>query len=249
MNPEAAWLKSNREILLSQIANSGTKELSNWRRLVIDLRSFTQTISQPAMALGSLLFLLVGASVFGHLAFNRTKPNESLYIARIISEKAKLSTIFDSQQREKLEVQFAANHAEAITEILAGTVIDESNQDQVAMLNKKFNQEVDTMRAKIAAAKPVSAPAATVATPTPSMEEEDVVVAGNGKEDKGLQLEIKNDGNDTAVTATNTTEVMVEASPVSKAPAEILEEAKTLFDNKEYDSALDKLKEVKELIK
>lgn len=248
MNPEAAWLKSNREILLSQIANSGAKELSNWRRLLIDVRSFTQTVSQPALALGSLLVLFIGASVFGHLAFNRTKPNESLYIARIISEKAKLNTVFDSQEREKLEAQFAANHAEAITEILAETVIDESNQDQVAMLNEKFNQEVDTMRAKIAATKPAPAVVETVVTPTPEAEE-DLVVAGNGKEEDGLQLEIKNDGAETAVVATNTPEVKIEATPASKAPEEILEEAKTLFDNKEYDSALDKLKEVKELIK
>jgi hypothetical protein len=104
------------------------------------------------------------------------------------------------------------------------------------------------MRAKIAATKPAPTPAETVATPTPSSEE-DLVVAGNGKEEDGLQLEIKDDGNDAVVTATNTTEVKLEVSPVSKAPEEILEEAKTLFDNKEYDSALDKLKEVKELIK
>lgn len=251
MNPEAAWLKSNREILLAQIVNSGAKELSNWQRLVIDLRSFTSTISQPALALGSLFMVVVGASVFGHLAFGRTKPNDSLYIARIISEKAKLSTVFNNEEREKLEVKFAADHAEAITEVLASATAEEANSDQLAYLNESFNKEIETVRAKMAVigskAEQVVEPAVAVASGT---EEELLVTAGNAKDATGMQLQLNNGSVDTK-TATLTTEVVTEpiVTETQKAPAAILEEAQVLFDNKEYDSALDKLKEVKELIK
>lgn len=253
MNPEAAWLKSNREILLSQIVNSGAKELSNWQRLVIDLRSFISTISQPALALGSLFMVVVGASVFGHLAFGRTKPNDSLYIARIISEKAKLSTVFNNEEREKLEVKFAADHAEAITEVLASATAEEANADQLAYLNESFNKEIETVRAKMAVigskAEPVVEPAAAVAVAS-GTEEELLVTAGNAKDATGMQLQLNNGSVDTK-TATLTTEVVTEpiVTETQKAPAAILEEAQALFDNKEYDSALDKLKEVKELIK
>ncbi len=248
MNPEASWSKSNREILLSQIANSGAKELSIWQRLFIDTRSFMSTVSHPAMALGSLLLLLIGTSAFAHLAFNRIKPNESLYIARIISEKAKLSTVFDVQEKEKLEGQFAAGHAEAITEVLADKNTDASNADQVALLNENFNKEIDTVRTKIALIKKNNPVAVVAPVLTASNTDEEILLtAGNGKDDQGLQLALPVVN---AETATKTEEVKTEVKAIEvKEPEKVLDEAKALFDNKEYDSALNKLKEVKELIK
>ncbi len=258
IDPDTAWLKSNREILLSQINNSGVKELSSWRCFVINVRSFMQAASQPAMAFASLLLVLVGASAFGHLAFNKTKPNDSLYIARIISEKAKLNTVFNAEERDKMEVKFATDHAEAITEVLANTAVDAGNQDQVAQLNESFNKEIDTARTKIVAINnkkntpaktavpaPIAAPAKTPAAV--KSEDDTIVAAGNGKVEAGTQLLINNNGS--TETATKTEAVKTEAPAAGKAAENILDEAKTLFDNKDYDSALNKLKEVKEMIK
>lgn len=250
INPEAAWLKRNREILLSQISNSGAKELSPWCHFSIDLRSLLQTVSQPAMAFASLFILLVGASAFGHLAFKQAKPNDSLYIARIISEKAKLSTVFNSAEREKLEVKFAASHAETITEMLAGTEIDAANQDQVAKLNDSFNKEIETVRTKMAAIKKNNPVSEDVAIKPLVSEEELLITAGNTKDDAGTQLLINND-NIPVDKATETEMIKIDAPApiVNKAPEQVLAEVQTLFDNKEYNEALDKLKEVKELIK
>ena len=257
ISPEASWLKSNREILLSQISNSGAKELAPYRRLAIDVRSFFAAVSQPVLALGSFFLLLVGVSAFGHLAFTRTKPNDSLYIARIISEKAKLSTVFDSQEREKMEVKFAAGHAEAITEILAQS--DAGDEAQVAKLNDSFNKELATVRTKMATIKK-SEPAAVV--PSSLQEEEMVMTAGNNKDDAGMQIALSNgtaaltpaasvlDADKVpAEVATQTEAVTVADESSSDKAEEVLNEAQSLFENKEYSGALDKLKEVKEMIK
>lgn len=260
INPSATWLKSNREILLSQIANSSVKELSPWKKLVIDVNSIFSIISQPALALGSLLLLLVGMSAFGHLAFNRMKPNDSLYIARIISEKAKLTTVFNTEAREKMEAQFATNHAEAITEVLARA--DVNDEVQVAKLNDSFNKELATVRTKVAKKNVVESDLVPMATST---EEDDILLtAGNSKDEAGLQLTLSEDLD---LVATSTEEVVTKDVATSseevkseevaevaevelKAPEEILlDEAQSLFDNKEYSGALDKLKEVQELIK
>ncbi|MCF7860429.1 hypothetical protein K9M09_02305 [Patescibacteria group bacterium] len=265
IKPEDSWLKSNREILLAQIANAGVKELSPWKRLVIDTRSFLATASRPAISLASLLLLLVGASTFGHLAFSKTKPNDSLYIARIISEKAKLSTVFNNEEREKLEVKFATNHAEDITEVLAANKMDENNQDQVAKLNENFNKEINTVRTRIVAlsnnTKKLDNKETAVASSTIS-EDETLITATSDKDDLGVQLDVNEDVSvnaDTDAIAADTPELKAElenalSAEVSEAQdvkgaEEILDEAQSLFDNKEYDSALDKLKEVKELMK
>jgi len=267
IKPEDSWLKSNREILLAQIANSGAKELSPWKRLVIDTRSFIATASRPAISMASLLLVLVGASAFGHLAFSKAKPNDSLYIARIISEKAKLSTVFNDEEREKLEVKFATNHAEDITEVLASNVANEANQDRVAKLNENFNKEINTVRTRIVAlsgnTKNVENKTTDVASSTTS-EDETLMTASSEKDDAGVQLNVNEklevrDATNTAEVATDTPELSSDleadlnvekfGDEDVKGAEEILDEAQSLFDNKEYDSALNKLKEVKELMK
>lgn len=259
IKPEDSWLKSNREILLAQIANSSNKELSPWTRLVIDARSFLAIASKPAISFASLLLVLVGASAYGHLAFSKTKPNDSLYIARIISEKAKLSTVFDTEEREKMEVRFATNHAEDITEVLATQVLDENNQDQLAKFNDSFNKEIKTVRTRIVALnKKVEPVAENLSVVTISDDENTLMTATSEKDDSGVQLAVNDELEVDAVTVATKTpaivvdlESQVELDSVNaiKGAEEVLNEVQSLFDNKEYDSALNKLKEVKELMK
>lgn len=271
MNPDNSWQKSERDILLSQILNSGAKELKPFQKLLIDSRSFVMTLSRPALALGSLLLVLAATSLFSYQAFTKTRPDDSLYIARIISEKAKLNTVLDHAERDKLAVKFAADHAEAITEVLAST--DTTNAEQVAKLNDSFSKEINTVRSRIASMKKVSPGSSNDAAPASATNSEAdmLMTAGNGKDNSGIQVVVNPDEADVAsatkteVTATETTPIIDKASSsedvassspeassseeISDQSNQILDEAQTLFDNKDYNSALDKLKEVKELIK
>lgn len=240
VNPEAAWLNSNREILLAQISNSGAAKLSVWTRFMIDTRSLARTISRPAFALGSFMLFLLGASLFGHQLFNRVKPNDSLYIARVISEKARLNTIFNTDERDKMAVQFANERAKDIVTVLNNPNFSQAD-DKATMdrLNQDFSQEINTVKDRIGRlpAAPLTPAAPLVATkPTLSSEtagdDAQVFSADSTKDVQGVQV-VQNENI---------------VAPVI-APGTIIDEAKKSFDSKDYGSTLDKLKEVDSIIK
>ncbi len=244
VKPDAEWLKSNRELLLTQISNSGASDLSTWQNFIINLQSFTKTVYQPVFILGTFIIVLVSGSLFSHQLFTQAKPNDSLYIARIVSEKAKLGTIFNNNDRDRLAVQFAANHAQEITTVLANPEFNnESNQDQVAHLNESFNKEINTVKTKINRLTTNKTPV------VPNNEDALVSVASDLTADQGIQLiEPKL----ATTTATNTKEIISEDITISETVTEtdkILDEAQQLFDQKDYNSAFNKLKEVDEIIK
>lgn len=280
IRPQSNWLKSNREILLSQISNSGAGQLSYWQKLKLDLKSYSLVLSRPVIAMASLAAILMGTATYAHLAFNNTRPNDSLYIAKKISEKAKLSVVFNASDREKLEAQFAANHAEGITADLAEAKLRVETDEQLASYSENFKKELNVVRAKMAEIakrnlKPVSETDANVnidVSATSSLDEL-VSVADNGKDELGTQIDIKGEENNSSVIAKPTTS-STSASATSSVTASssepkgiaaelkadanleqtiktelILEAAQELFDSKNYQGALDKMKEVRELIK
>ena len=262
IKPEAAWTSSNRELLLSQISNSGARELSTGKMFLISLSSFFKTAAQPAYALGVFLLVMVGAGLYGHQAFTKTKPNDSFYIARVISERAKLSTVLNSEDRNKLAVKFSLEHAKDISTVLADPNFNnEENQDQVARLSESFNKEIENVKTRISYLKPKTA--ATInegALPieTSPSEEGLFLIAEAEKKDQGLQVSVnpivKTEPVSQVKVATTTLEnptsspVLEEVTP-STVTALIIEEAKQLSDNKDYQKASEKLQEVSELIK
>lgn len=246
ISPDQNWLKSNRELLLSQISNSGGENISAWQDFLINFSAATKAAAQPVYALGVfILMLLSGSLLFSQQLFSSTKPNDSLYIARIISEKVKLNTVFNTAERDKLAVQYASEHAQDISAILADPAFNtEANRDQVAQLNNNFNDEVNTVKNKINHL--------TVSTPNQSVSKTpDVVIAETAKEGKGIQVfEYPTTTVATSVASTtvaSTTTPVVDKTPVTA--GQIVEEAQKLFDNKDYIKASDKLKEVDEMIK
>ncbi len=229
IKPDSAWMTSNRDLLLSQISNSGARDLSAWQIFVINFNSFAKAIAQPVYALGAFVLILISGSLFSHQVFSGAKPNDSLYIARIISEKAKLNTMFNSDERNKMAVQFATEHAQDISNVLADPKFNtEENKDQVAKLNASFNQEIKTVQSKISYIIPKKNVADNSETPK-ATNTDTVLMAGTEKATSGLQV--------------------LDAKVENKTEDSIINEAKVLFDNKDYSKASDKLKEVDELIK
>lgn len=270
ISPDQNWLKSNRELLLSQISNSGATELSVWKIFVINFQSFSKAASQPVFALAAFVLILLSGSVFSHQLFNQAKPNDSLYIARIISEKAKLTTVLNSEARGKMEAQFAANHAQDIANTLADTNFNnDNNQDQVAKLNESFGREIATVKTRINhlnEASKLEAEKLNTTNKITTINEPAVFIANTLKDDKGVQifenpiasvtspaLDLKNatltpNLNIDKITATLSTDIIPKDNVFVDAD-KILDEAKKLFDEKDYTKAIDKLKEVDEIIK
>jgi hypothetical protein len=277
INPDQNWLKSNRELLLSQISNSGAVELSAWKIFVINFESTMRAASRPAYALGVFVLMLIVGSLFSQRTLNKTKPNDSLYIARIISEKVKLNTMFNSQERNKLAVQFASEHARDITAVLADPQFNtEENQDQVAKLNDSFKKEVVTVK------EGINRLAATTKD-QPIAQSELLTIADSSKDTQGIQLSTGagntapiainpinpsisatatgavnpeiilpavSDGALVASSASSTLVVPVPAADNVSDSDKILDEAQKLFDSANYTQASDKLQEaIDEIIK
>lgn len=279
INPDQNWLKSNRELLLSQISNSGAVELSAWKIFVINFESTMRAASRPAYALGVFVLMLIVGSLFSQRTLNKTKPNDSLYIARIISEKVKLNTMFNSQERNKLAVQFASEHARDITAVLADPQFNtEENQDQVAKLNDSFKKEVVTVK------EGINRLAATTKD-QPIAQSELLTIADSSKDTQGIQLSTGTGAGNTAPIAINPINPSISATAtgavnpeiilpavsdgaliassasstlVVPVPAadnvsdsdKILDEAQKLFDSANYTQASDKLQEaIDEIIK
>lgn len=267
--PDATWLKSNRELLLMQISNSGAENLSVWKTLVINFFSLAKASVRPAYALGVFVLVLIFGSLFSNQIFARVKPNDSLYIARIISEKAKLNTILNSDSRDKLAAQFATQHAQEISAVLADPKFNtDQNKNQVASLSASFNQEIKNAKNQLSHLTAVDK------TPIDGV----VVIADNAKDNNGMQIAVNPLGQtpnytttsratstpkeetkgtplaDKTVTSTltSTSTGAATSTPVkadsSNETTEIYDQAQKLFDQKNYDQALNKLKEADQLI-
>jgi len=252
ITPDASWKTSNRELLLSQISNSGARELSAWEVFVINFKSLAKTAAKPAYALGVFALVLVSGSLFSHQVFGGAKPNDSLYIARIISEKAKLNTMFSSEARNKLAVQYATEHAQEISAVLANPEFNnESNKDQVAKLNASFNQEISNVKSHISYLSTKVENTDNVLKGSENIKKlaatgtDNVSIASELKDKAGVQLFEKTD---LTPTLTTTTQSLEATSTVMNADS-VLDEAQKLFENKNYNQAADKLKEVDKMIK
>ena len=264
IEPDSAWMSSNRGVLLSQISNSGARELSTWKMFVINFNSFVKVAAQPAYALGMFLLVLVGGGLFSHQVFNSAKPNDSLYIARIISEQARLTTVFNSDDRNKLAAKFSLEHARDISTVLADPSFNnEDNKDQVAKLSESFSKEIENVKTRISYLTPkteINQPEIKNAV----IEEDVVSMAGSDKDTKGLQISEKQsvkedsfllattsveDSKAEGVNTASATPREISSSSVAITSSIILDEAQQLSNSKDYQKASEKLQEVRELIK
>lgn len=272
VSPDSSWLANNRELFLAQISNSGADKLSGGQVFFINLKSFLKASSQPVFALGVFMLVLVASSIFGHKLFSQAKPNDSLYIARIISEKAKLNMVFNPEAKNKLAVNFATNHAKDISAVLSDPSFNnEENKDQVAKLNDSFNEEIDNVK-KIVNSGVTKAPKLEgEVSEQVEMSDEAISIAAEHKAEQGIQIKeaepnqapvarttiapstsVKAETKATTTEASSTeTEVEAEVSIDAKINEadKMIDEAKESFNNKDYHSVIDKLNEVTEIIK
>lgn len=226
IKPDSSWLKANRDSLYTQISNSGATKPSAWTSFVINLQSVLKTASAPAVALASLMFVLLGSSAYGHLLLARTKPNQSLYIARELSEQAKLTTILNPVAREQMAGQFAANNAQDITDVLSDPTF--KNEQEIAKLSTKFNEEIKTVQKTVA--KSQQSAVQKIDTPTTTNNSDAVFSASNEKDATGLSV---------------TESVIKEDAPVISSTTKIIEEAQSLFNAKKYKEAGEALNKLK----
>jgi hypothetical protein len=233
IQPDAQWLKANRDSLFAQISNSGGKDLSPWSSFVINFKSILRGVSVPATVLGSLVLFLGAAMTYSHLLFSETQPTNSLYIARELSEQVKLTTMREGKARDQLANKFAATKAQNIVTVLEEESLDEELRSD---LTEKFNKELNTMKEvasrweeeeeefKVAALAPVSSSVSEV--------NEELALSQNGADDVfSANLEKGDDG--ISVSLAQTTSLQT----ATNSPTKIIEQAENLFNEKKYKEA------------
>ena len=276
VNPDKKFLENNRALLLSQISNSGEDSVSGFDKVLMTSQNLARLFSKPVFALGAFVLVLFGANFVSNNVLAKSKPNDSLYIARIISEKVKVNTTFNEDAREKLALSYALRHAEDIASILSDAEFNvEENHDQVAKLSNSFIQEVNQVELSL---NRLSANSKIKAETETEMkvdgEVENMIIADNSKEDNGIEIAIREDAeaevvitavkeekasgiktvvNEKDEASSSAENLMASTSSemevvVTVDPISKTSEAKELAEKKDYNAALDKLNEAVELI-
>jgi len=243
VEPDKKFLKDNRELLLSQIKNSGVEKISSFDKILLTSENLARLFSRPAFALGVFVFVLFGANFVSSSVLEKSKPNDSLYIARVISERVKVNTTINQEAREKLAINYALRHAEDIASILSDEKFNnEENSDQVAKLSDDFIKEVNKVEDGLNRLNIKSHKANLNVETVTNLAVDDnnvegnnevtMIIADNSKDDDGLEIYIPEErkavmgeididldveGDDDEIKATTSEEVVVATSSETKA--------------------------------
>jgi len=270
IKPDRQWKKASRDILYSQIYNTSVsqevKEAAEVKNTYLYYfinylpKRIFKHASQPVWTVAAIIILVFSGGVASLKAANNSKPGDSLYIAKIISEKTQLALTFNEKDKAKLSIEFAGNRVEEINQVIAEPG-DGKKKDKVDKLTINFKKEIDVAKkrlAKISASAPAKEDKSD-ATPADNQADEDSLVFGAnlGKDDKGMQISDNSSNNNNEPTAVKTDDALsleavststpVVAEEVSADNAgnlqDALKEAGQLIDDEDYGATLTKLDE------
>ncbi|MBU0647460.1 MAG: DUF5667 domain-containing protein [Patescibacteria group bacterium] len=257
IQPDNEWKIRCREILLSQISNGQTAEeleqekSFSWKIFFGDLLPQWSRlgIAKPALIGYSVIVFLMSCGLVGVYASNNTRPGDSLYIAKIINEKAQFAITFDEKEKTKLNLEFAVNRAEEINQLLEKPVVEkiveQEKNKKVKELTSNFKKEINQAKIRISKINIVN-----IASSNKPNKDQQFFSANLGKDNQRIEISepVKN-----SKPVVHTPQIIV-ANPNdseknnNQAVSEILEQAEKLFDEKNYSKSIDKLNEVNTVI-
>ncbi|MEK7203186.1 MAG: DUF5667 domain-containing protein [Patescibacteria group bacterium] len=255
--PDNEWKNSCREILLSQISCGQTveeleqKKQFDWKIFFGDLLPQWNKIemARPIWAGVFVMVLLIICGLTSVYASKDTKPGDSLYIAKIINEKAKFAITFDEKEKTKLNLEFAINRAKEINQLLEKiTVVELDKNEKAQKLTFNFKKEINQAKIRLNKMNDVNN--------NQTAEESRFSAANINKNNQRIEISepikselIKTNNNssvaskpqDVVETATATVENLIKNDP--QTTNEILNEAEKLFNEKKISESIDKINE------
>lgn len=210
IKPDSQWEKGNRELLFNQIIGgqaapeggqaAGDFKLA-WFKVLAGAAVHSKMIkqlSQPAFIVCAIVIIVFGGGIAGVRAARDTKPGDSLYIAKIISEKTQLAITFNEKEKAKLGLDFAGNRAREISQVIAES--DKNKEAQMEKLTKDFKNEIKQVKSRLekinAIAKKDAAAGGSAAGQSDGAQgtEQDAGVfsANLGKDNKGMEISESN---------------------------------------------------------
>jgi len=231
-------------------------------------------VKQPTMAAFLIVTFILVSGVISLRAAQNTKPGDSLYIAKILNEKAHQVFTFNEEKKMKLGLEFAGNRAEELTQVLAEPGNGE-REEKVEKLVNNFKKEISAVKIrieKIYSRTQTEGPfeEAVVTEEEPEEEESQVFSANADKDENGIQIfeqepavgeeeaveepeevetEVSSTTSELTEVASSTEEEAADAVDASSSdPQFLLKEAEELLGNKDYDATISKLEEAGEVI-
>lgn len=233
IRPAAEWKKTGREVLISQIYSGQESEDKGISIFEIFFKK-TEWLAQPVGVFLLIISAIFGSGILSIKAARDTKPGDSLYIAKIISEKTQQAITFDEKEKAKLEIKFAGNRADEIAKVLEQDD-SEKKDDRVEKLTNDFKKEISAAKTrleKMNGGKAENKVEENSASSSQVASVEDQVFSADFEKTKnGMQIDMKE--ND---------------APAAESPKKVLDEAKQLFEKEDYTGTLDKLEEANAIL-
>ena len=161
--PRAEWKESDRARLLMQVENRAIAEQTQAAgkeqksHSLFRLPNFRLShISQPVLAVVFIVVFMLSSSAISISAARDTKPGDSLYIAKIVSEKTQQALTFSDKSKARLSLVLAGKRAQELSEILAGPN-GESRDERAEKLVKNFKKEINNVKSRIVKISPDAA--------------------------------------------------------------------------------------------
>lgn len=260
VKPSEDWKKQNRDLLLTQIYAGQERKEDGFSFFSYKLPFEILSTARPAMVLAFIMFLFLGSGAWSMKLAQDTKPGDSLYTAKRIGEHTQLALTFDEKEKVKLQLDFAANRANELSEVLA-----EPNGDKVAKVEQlvnDFNKQITQAKTALVKINPDTAKSAETTAPTKP--EEDAMFSANlSKDNNGLSYAEGEKPNDNRTTPAE--ETVTETPTSTPAQAEnassttssnldtsetqaILEQAKELLNNDDVSATLDKIDQASQTV-
>lgn len=260
IKPDRVWKERNREILFKQISagnvNNNVK-ISFFNLLDAFIsQSVSNIFAQPTYTFALILFFVLGAGAAGMYASQNTKPGDSLYSAKLLSEKTQLALTFNEAEKVKLNLAFAGNRAKELAQVLKEENNEESKKDKIDELAISFKKDIEAAKSRLdkiaiktnnsgknqAAVQPKSGKNDSAQKDETLSEEDNLIFGANlGKSEQGMKIA---EGGQAATSS----QIIAGGSDQGSGALKALEEAEKLFNEQNCQGALNKLGEVDALI-
>ena len=248
VRPSSEWKEGNRSLLISQITSAQEEKIciemgvfeAVFKSIMRDARVF---LIQPSVVVVGLVAVLIGMPTLSPGIVNNSKPGDSLYIAKKVSEKAQLAITFNENDKAKLGLEFAENRTREITKVLVEFSKTKKDKDgKVQKLTNDFKEEIGKIKTydvvsvgvdNVGEDKDVD-----VNESIDDAEGEDVVKVETGAEAKVFSASLSRveDG------------IELAENNMKADLHEVLDDAKKMIDNKDYIGTLNKLEEANGII-
>ncbi len=279
IKPDAKWKNSNRDILHSQIFSSQAEEEKQANIFLIAINNifnFTKSISQPTLTMAIIILVVMGSWIGSSFASKNANLGDSLYIAKIINEKAQFAFTFNEKKKVKLGIEFATNRVEEINNIIKEKNKENKNKDEkVKKLVSDFKRQINETKSRLKkiettnkiAGKNQENKEETEKSTEEIADEENMVFSANlSKDENGIQVSEPNSVNSTTestepvieenlsstteemIEKASTTESIIEEKEEEQSPQTILEQAEVLLDKEDYNATIDKLNQADDAI-